>query len=193
MRVSSVAWAFGSLDLVEFVTAETAKVTHNHPEGVKGAQATVGCVYLARHGAEDSDIAWYTRERFGYGLDFELDDVRGSFEFDESCQGAVPFALKAFLEADSFERTARKAVSLGGDSDTTLAAIACSVAHARYGVPADSRTSRRHAPVPPRTGRSPSPARSPPLPTRALCSRPVARPPRPRRAGSPRRRPPCTP
>lgn len=134
MRVSPVAWALDSLELIEFVAAETAKVTHNHPEGIKGAQATAGCIYLARHSAENADIAWYARERFGYDLDFTLDDVRNEFEFDESCQGTVPFALKVFLEADGFEQTARKAVSIGGDSDT-LAAIACSVAHARYGVP----------------------------------------------------------
>ena len=134
MRVSPVGWAFGSLDLVEFAAAETAKVTHNHPEGVRGAQAVAGCVYLARNGAEKDDIAWYVQERFGYDLGFSLDEVRGRYEFDESCQGTVPYAIKAFLEADGFERAVRKAVSIGGDSDT-IAAIAGSIAHARYGIP----------------------------------------------------------
>lgn len=134
MRVSPAAWACRSLEAVEVLAAETAKVTHNHPEGIRGAQATAACIYLARAECDDAEIRSYVEDRFGYSLDFRLDEIRDAYEFDESCQGTVPQAIEVFFEARDFEDCARLAVSFGGDSDT-LAAIACSIAHARWGVP----------------------------------------------------------
>lgn len=136
MRVSPVAWAFDSLELVEYVAAESAKVTHNHPEGIKGAQAIAGCTYLARAGKGNSEIRDYACGRFGYELGFTLDDIREDYIFDVSCQGSVPQAIQAFLESDSFENAVRLAVSIGGDSDT-IAAMTGAIAQARYGVPED--------------------------------------------------------
>ena len=136
MRVSPAAWAFDSLELVEHVAAETAKVTHNAPEGICGAQATAACIFMARTGSTNDQIRTYVRERFGYSLDFTLDEIRDDYAFDESCQGTVPQAIEAFLEGEGFEDTVRKAISIGGDSDT-IAAIAASIAQGRYGVPAD--------------------------------------------------------
>lgn len=136
MRVSAAGWVSESLDVVEFVAAETAKVTHNHPEGIRGAVATAGCILLARQGASNEDIRRYAEERIGYDLSFTLDEIRPSYEFDVSCRGSVPQAIVAFLESDDFEDCIRKAVSIGGDSDT-IAAIAASIAQGRYGVPAE--------------------------------------------------------
>lgn len=136
MRVSPVAWAFDTLELVEYVAAETAKVTHNHPEGVKGAQAIAGCAFLARTGRSDDEIREYACGRHGYDLGFTLDQIRPGYVFDVSCQGSVPQAIETFLEAEGFEDAIRLAVSIGGDSDT-IAAMAGAIAHARYGVPAD--------------------------------------------------------
>ena len=142
MRVSPVAWAFNTLEEVEEAAKITAEVTHNHPEGIKGAQATAGCIFLARRGASNDEIRAYVTEKYGYDLDFTLDEIRDTYEFDESCQGTVPQAIVAFFEGSEgddfmpggFELVARKAVSIGGDSDT-LAAIACSIAQGRFGVP----------------------------------------------------------
>ena len=134
MRVSPVGWVANSLEAAEFLAAETAKVTHNHGEGIRGAQAVAGCIVLARQGASNEQIRTYLRERIGYNLDFTLDQIRPSYTFDVSCQGSVPQAVMAFLEGAHFEDVVRKAVSLGGDSDT-IAAIAASLAHARFGVP----------------------------------------------------------
>lgn len=136
MRVSPVAWAFDSLELVEYVAAETAKVTHNAPEGICGAQATAACIFMARTGAANDQIREYVRGRFGYALDFTLDDIRPGYIFDVSCQGSVPQAIEAFLEGGDFEDTVRKAISIGGDSDT-IAAIAGAIAQGRYGVPCE--------------------------------------------------------
>ncbi len=133
MRVSPVAWAFDSLELVEFVAAESAKITHNHPEGIRGAQAIAGCTFLTRKGASKDEIRSYC-ERLGYVLDFTLDDIRDDYEFDVSCQGSVPQAIEAFLESDGFENAIRLAISIGGDSDT-IGAMTASIAQAAYGVP----------------------------------------------------------
>ena len=117
MRVSPVAWAASTLEDAERLAAATAEVTHNHPEGMKGAQATAACIMLARLGASNADI-------------------RPLYGFDVSCQGSVPQAIVAFLEGTSFEDVIRRAISIGGDSDT-IAAIAGSIAQARYGIPED--------------------------------------------------------
>ena len=134
MRVSPVAWVSDDLARVESLAKTTAEVTHDHPEGIRGAQATAACVLMARLGATNEQIRAYVEERYEYYLGFKLDDIRPLYGFDVSCQGSVPQAIVAFLESDSFEDAIRLAVSIGGDSDT-IAAIAGSIAQARYGIP----------------------------------------------------------
>nr|WP_240911158.1 ADP-ribosylglycohydrolase family protein [Paludisphaera soli] len=132
MRVGPVAWAFETLAEVLKVAKETARVTHDHPEGVKGAQATAAAIFLARSGAAKWEIREEVERRFQYDLSFRLDDVRPFHVFDSSCQGTVPQALVAFLESEDYETAVRLAVSLGGDCDT-LACIAGAVAAAFHG------------------------------------------------------------
>jgi ADP-ribosylglycohydrolase len=138
MRVSPVAWAFEELGQVLHHAERTAAVTHNHPEGIKGAQATASAVFLARKGRSKDDIRNYLETTFGYDLHRELDLIRPGYVFDVTCQGTVPEAIIAFLEADSFEETVRNAISLGGDADT-LACIAGSIAQGMWGVPPEIR------------------------------------------------------
>jgi ADP-ribosylglycohydrolase len=136
MRVSAVGHAFDRSEDVLAHAASSAAVTHNHPEGIKGAQATAVAVFLARRGHSKRQIRDSTGQMFGYNLGQELDVLRPAYEFDVSCQGTVPPALMAFLESNDFEDAVRKAISLGGDADT-LACIAGAVAEAHYGgVPA---------------------------------------------------------
>jgi ADP-ribosylglycohydrolase len=132
MRVAPVGHAFDSLDDVLAHAARSAEVTHNHPEGVKGAQATAAAVFMARNGETKSNMKSSLKHMFGYDLDRRLDDIRPTHVFDESCQGTVPLAVIAFLESADYEDAVRKAVSLGGDADT-LACIAGAVAEAHYG------------------------------------------------------------
>ncbi len=136
MRVSPVGLAFDTLDDVLAEAERSARVTHDHPEGVRGAQAVAAAVFLARQKSDKREIAAYIETSFGYRLDQSLRSVRRTFLFDVSCEGTVPWALRAFLEADGYEDAVRNAVSLGGDADT-LACIAGAVAGAYYGVPAD--------------------------------------------------------
>lgn len=131
MRVSPVGWVAKSLAEAEELARATAEVSHNHPEGIKGAQVVAGAIYLARTGATKEDIRNYAETY--YKLDFTLDEIRPTYDFVEICQESVPQAMEAFLEADGFEDTIRNAISIGGDSDT-IAAIACSIAEAYYGV-----------------------------------------------------------
>ena len=139
MRVSPVAWFYDSLEAVENAAAVSARVTHNHPEGVKGAQATAAAVFLARTGHGKGEVRNYLSARFGYDLSRTCDEIRPGCHFDETCQGSVPEAIIAWLDSDGFEDAIRNAVSLGGDSDTQ-AAIAGSIAEAFYGgVPQDLR------------------------------------------------------
>ncbi len=133
MRVSSVAYAAKSLAEAERMAKLVTEVTHNHPEGIKGAKATAGAVWLALNGASQEDIGRYVKSNY-YKLDFTLDEIRTTYEFNEICQDTVPQAIEAFLEARDFEEALRNAISIGGDSDT-LAAITCSVAGAYWGVP----------------------------------------------------------
>lgn len=135
MRVSPVAWAYDSLEEVERAARISASVTHNHPEGIRGAQATASAIFLARQGKEKREIRQYMENIYGYDLSRTLDEIRPSYCFTESCQQTVPEALTAFLESADFEDALRNAISLGGDSDT-LAAITCSIAEGAYGVPA---------------------------------------------------------
>ena len=134
MRVSPVAWFYDSLEEVENAAALSAGITHNHPEGIKGAQATAAAVFLARTGYEKCDIQQYITKRFGYNLEQNCDDIRPGYWFNETCQETVPQAIIAWLDSDCFEDAIRNAVSLGGDSDT-LAAITGAIAQADYGIP----------------------------------------------------------
>ena len=134
MRVSPVGLAFDRLEDVLAEAERSANVTHNHPEGIRGARAVAAAVFLARHRPDKREIADYVESEFGYQLDKPLKSVRRTFLFDVSCEGTVPWALRSFLEADCFEDAVRNAVSLGGDADT-LACIAGAVAGAYYGVP----------------------------------------------------------
>ncbi|NIQ01965.1 MAG: ADP-ribosylglycohydrolase family protein [Nitrospinaceae bacterium] len=132
MRVSPVGFAFDTLEEVLHEARRSAEVTHNHPEGIKGAQATAAAVFLARTGAGKKEIQTYVRDTFGYPMDEPLDSIREHYTFDISCQGTVPQAVSAFVESENFEDAVRKAVSLGGDSDT-LACITGGIAQACYG------------------------------------------------------------
>jgi ADP-ribosylglycohydrolase len=132
MRVSPVGLAYDALDEVLLRARWTAEVTHDHPEGIKGAQAVAAAVYLARTGAGKDDIRDYIERKFRYDLGARLDDIRPGYRFDVSCRGSVPPALVAFLESTDYEDAVRQAVSLGGDSDT-IACIAGAVAQAYYG------------------------------------------------------------
>lgn len=134
MRVSPVAYAAGSLEDAEELAVLVTEITHDHPEGIKGAKAVAGAVYLALHGADKAAIRAYIRQY--YALDFTIDAIRDSYDFQVSCQESVPQALEAFLESESFEDAIRTAISLGGDSDT-IAAITGSVAGPFYGIPED--------------------------------------------------------
>ncbi len=159
MRVSACAWIGKDLEEVNMLARKSAEVTHNHPEGIKGAEAVAAAIYLAKTGKSKEEIKNYIVanyssldgmgpecwnidfcKKFYYDLNFKLEDLKPVYFFDITCQGSVPEAIKAFLEADSFEDTIRTAVSIGGDSDT-IAAIAGSIAEAFYGVP-DSISSK---------------------------------------------------
>ncbi len=131
MRVSPVGFAYDSLEAVLAEAANSAMVTHNHPEGVKGAQATAAAIFWARNGQSKDDIRREITARFQYRLDMTLAEIRPSYSFDVSCQGSVPQSILAFLESDSVESAIRNAVSLGGDADT-MACIAGGIAHAFY-------------------------------------------------------------
>lgn len=132
MRVSPVGFAFDSADAVLREAERSAAVTHDHPEGVRGAQATALAVYLARTGAMKEEIREELTDRFGYDLRGRIDTIRPDYTFDVSCQGSVPEAIIAFLESEDVEDAIRLAVSLGGDADTQ-AAIAGGIAEAYYG------------------------------------------------------------
>ena len=139
MRVSSVGWLYSSLTEVEKMARLTAEVTHNHPEGIRGAQALAAAVFLARTKPDKNIIKAYLEEKYGYDLTKSLDEIRPGYVFDVSCQGSVPQAIRAFLEGGSYEETVRLAVSIGGDSDT-IACMAGSAAEAYYGIPEEIKT-----------------------------------------------------
>jgi ADP-ribosylglycohydrolase len=132
MRVSPVGFACDTLEEVLGQARESAEVTHNHPEGIRGAQGTAAAIFLARAGHTKADIKAHIEREFGYNLSERLDDIRGRYAFDVSCQGSVPQSIIAFLEADSYEGAIRNAISLGGDADT-MACIAGGIAEAFYG------------------------------------------------------------
>ncbi len=132
MRVSPIAYAFDILEEVLDEARRSAEVTHDHEEGVRGAQATAAAVFLARTGATKAEIREAIEERFGYELGHRLDDLRPNYTFDVSCAGSVPQSIIAFLESTSFEDAVRGAISLGGDADT-MACIAGAIAEPYYG------------------------------------------------------------
>ena len=132
MRVSPVAWFYEDLDRVLKEARNSAEITHNHPEGIKGAQAVAATVFMARTGSSKTEIKCYVEESFKYDLSFTIDEIRKDYGFEVSCQASVPQAIIAFLESTDFEDAVRNAVSLGGDSDTQ-ACIAGSIAEAYYG------------------------------------------------------------
>lgn len=131
MRVSAVGWLYTTLERTREVAVCTAEVTHNHPEGIKGAEAAASCIFLARNGADKEEIKEYVSKEFGYNLSRSLDEIRPTYHHVESCQQTVPEAIIAFLESQNYEDAIRNAVSLGGDTDT-LAAITGSIAEAYY-------------------------------------------------------------
>jgi ADP-ribosylglycohydrolase len=131
MRVSPVAWFCQNLEDTLAEAKRSAEVTHNHSEGIKGAQATAAAVFLARTGSSKAEIKQYIEETFQYDLSRTTDEIRPDYLFNESCQGTVPEAIIAFLESNDFEHALRLAVSLGGDSDT-LACITGGIAEAFY-------------------------------------------------------------
>lgn len=134
MRVSSAGWLYDDFATTRKMAALTAEVTHNHPEGIKGAEATASAIFMARNHASKEEIRTYISQEFGYDLSRTCDEIRPNYHHVESCQETVPEAITAFLEGNDFEDVIRTAVSLGGDSDT-LTCIAGSIAEAFYGVP----------------------------------------------------------
>ncbi|WP_288520484.1 ADP-ribosylglycohydrolase family protein [uncultured Brachyspira sp.] len=150
MRVSPCGWVAKlsepfeeGLKLTEDLAKKSAEVTHNHPEGIKGAQATAAAIFFMRHGKSKNAIEEYKNKlkdyiqnKYQYDLDFILEEIRPIYKFDVSCQGSLPPALVSFLESENFEDAIRNAISIGGDSDT-LGAITGSIAEAAYGIPED--------------------------------------------------------
>lgn len=132
MRVSMVGWAYDTLEETLEKARESAQVTHNHPEGVKGAQATAACIYLARTGHSKDEIKRYVEDMFGYDLSQSCDEIRPLYYFNETCQETVPQSIVAFLESTDYESAIRLTVSLGGDADT-MGAITGAIAEAFYG------------------------------------------------------------
>ena len=137
MRVSPCGFAASSLEEAKMLSKIVTEVTHNHPEGIKGAEATTAAIYLARKGKSISEIRDHIDKHY-YPMNFTLDQIRPAYTFNETCQKTVPQAIMSFLESTGFEDAVRNAVSLGGDSDT-LGAITGSIAEAYYGIPADIR------------------------------------------------------
>ena len=136
MRVSPVAWVADSLSEAQELAKMSSIVTHDHPEGIKGALATGDAIFLARTGSSKDEIKSHIEKNYNYDLDRKLDDIRPFYKFDVSCAGSVPESIICFLEADDFEDTVRNAVSLGGDADTQ-AAIAGGMASAYWDVPSE--------------------------------------------------------
>ena len=137
MRVSGCGYAASSLDEVKRLSKAVTEVSHNHPEGLKGAEATAVAVFLARTGHSKDEIQEHIRQHY-YPIDFTLDQIRPDYRFDVTCQGSVPQALEAFFESTDYEDAIRNAISIGGDSDT-IGAITGGIAGAYYGVPESIR------------------------------------------------------
>ena len=137
MRVSAAGFAATSLEEAKLLSRLVTEVTHNHPEGIKGAEATAVAIYMAKTGSDISEIKNHINKNY-YPMNFTIDEIRDTYMFNETCQDTVPQALEAFFESTGFEDAIRNAISVGGDSDT-LAAICGSIAQAYYGIPDDIR------------------------------------------------------
>lgn len=137
MRVSACAWAADTMADAMEMSDEVTKVTHNHPEGIKGARAITAAIFMARTGCSKDEIYEFIDQNY-YSLNKSVNKIRETLQFDETCQGTVPVAIQCFYESEDFEDCLRLAISVGGDSDT-IAAIACSIAEAYYGVPENIR------------------------------------------------------
>ncbi len=147
MRVSAAGWLYEMLEETRHMARLTAEVTHNHPEGIKGAEAVASAIWLARHGSSKEEIKSYIETNFHYDLSRTCDEIRPTYRHVETCQQTVPEAVTAFLEGEDYEDVIRTAVSLGGDSDT-LTCIAGGIAEAYYGVPASiAAAGRRRLPA----------------------------------------------
>ena len=138
MRVGPVGWAFDTKEKVMAKAKESAECTHDHPEGIKGAQATALCIFMARQGASKEEIRKEIEKEFGYNLDFTCDGIRPTYTWGGTCQDSVPQAIVAFLDGKDFEDSIRNAISIGGDSDT-IGCITGSIAEAFYGIPQNIR------------------------------------------------------
>lgn len=138
MRVGPVGWACDTEEAVLAKAKESAACTHNHPEGIKGAQATALCIWMARKGFSKADIRQTIETRFGYNLSFTCDSIRSTYEWGATCQDSVPQAIVAFLDGHDFEDCIRNAISIGGDSDT-IGCITGSIAEAFFGIPNEIR------------------------------------------------------
>ena len=134
MRVSPVGWIYDNLEETQILAKKSAEITHNHPEGIKGAVATASAIYLARNNRSKEFIKEYVESTFNYDLSRRLNDIRDDYKFEVSCQKSVPESIICFLESDSYIDTIRNAISMGGDADT-MAAISGSIASAYYDVP----------------------------------------------------------
>lgn len=129
MRVSAVGWVFDTMEETLEQAYISAECTHSHPEGIKGACAVAACIYMLRNGKSRAEVKQYIEQQFSYDLNFELDELRPSYKFCETCMGSVPVAIKCYLESTSWENAVRLAVSMGGDADT-LGAITGAIAMA---------------------------------------------------------------
>ena len=147
MRVSAVGWFFDTLEETERVAAISAAITHNHPEGIKGAQATAAAIWMARNGKSKDAIRGYIESKYGYDLSGSWEEYNRTYHWEDSCQGTVPPAIVCFMESSDFEDAIRKAVSIGGDSDT-LACITGGIAEAFYGGVPDDMAERTTKPFP---------------------------------------------
>lgn len=140
MRVGPVGWAFDTIEEILAKAKESAECTHNHPEGIKGAQATALAIMMARHGCDKNEIRSEIEKRFEYDLQFTCEQIRPTYTWGGTCQDSVPQAIVAFLDGEDYEDSIRNAISIGGDSDT-IGCITGSIAEANFGVPADLRNS----------------------------------------------------
>lgn len=140
MRVGPVGWVFDTIEEILAKAKESAECTHNHPEGIKGAQATALAIMMARHGCDKNEIRSEIEKRFEYDLQFTCEQIRPTYTWGGTCQDSVPQAIVAFLDGEDYEDSIRNAISIGGDSDT-IGCITGSIAEAYFGVPADLRNS----------------------------------------------------
>lgn len=138
MRVAAAGWLYDDIFTTRYMARLTAAVTHNHIEGIKGAEATAAAIFLARTGSSKEEIKSYIEKEFSYNLGFTCDEIRDKYYFNETCMNTVPQAIVAFLDGENFEDVIRNGVSIGGDTDT-LCAIAGSIAEAYYEIPEEMK------------------------------------------------------